>query len=794
MLYLRGFGNSRAENSSRQCGVFRRLAQIAVLLVGAVFASGVMAQARPPVVDSTLNLVVQGLIDGEDSVNLMARQVIDGSPVLRIISATVTPNTTVDLVGFNGVCLRFQGRGESAEGSVIVVVENDIGTSGTVEIPIVQGFVDDDSAPCVDPRQRPVAIIDGGSRTVLDSDQAPGELVTVTGSAMDSDGTVDVSTFSWSVNGIPVPDALGQASPTFALPDGPNTIRLTVMDNDGAFGSTEVTIVVAAPGQTPNSPPNAVIDGGNRFIEDTDGEPGEDVLFIGSATDADGTVDVSTFQWTVNNLIVPEASGIASPTIRLPDGENVVTLTVTDNEGASASTTVIITVGEAPAPENPGLEDNLANNVSLTPNQRSVARAVDRLCPALGQRQQDEGLTAAQTALLERCSLIIANSGSPSQQQEAVRRLSGEQVTGQSSTALDFSRVNVSGLASRLAALRHGARGISLAGLSLSHDGTPIPLETLAQFARSLLGGGASSDEADSLLGNKLGIFVTGRYGSGNHSRTTNESGFDFDAKGLMIGVDYRFTDSLVVGMAASYGESDTDFYDNGGRLDSTNLSGSIYGSWYVDRFYLDFLASFGNLDFDLTRRIAYVDAGGSVDMTAFGSTDGHLTTAAISVGYNLGRKGWTLTPNLAVTGTRMKSDRFAETGAFGLDLEYGEQKADSWDVQAGVMLAYAISGKWGVLTPQVRVSYVHQEQDRGEVFVRFVNDPFSTAPSRDLDTGFVIRADEPDSEFLRWGVSLSAIFKGGLSGFIDYQAFEGMRAISYGEFSAGLRYEIPLR
>jgi outer membrane lipase/esterase len=794
MLQARFLGCPPADSLPSLRSACWRFVQCVALLIGLGFGSGAMAQTAPSV-NANATVVVQGFGTENDSVNLFARGIIAGSPVLRIVSATASPNSTVQVVDFDGVCVTFAPNDTTAEGALTVVVENDVGVSEAVEIPITQGFINDDAQPCADLRQRPTAIIVGGNRAVNDTDQEPGENVTVTGSATDVDGTVDISSFRWEVNGVPVPDANGQQSPTLFLPDGTNTVRLTVTDNDGATGTVTATIIVAEPGGTANSPPNVSIQGGDRVVEDTDGQPGEDVVLVGIASDADGTVDVSTYEWFINDVFVPEAEGLATFTTRLPDGENVVTLRVMDNDEQFAEATVTIIVGAVPQAETPGLEENLLTNVALTPNQRAVARAVDRLCPALGERQQEGGLTPAQEDLLVRCSLIISNSGSPAQQQEAVRRLSGEQVTGQSSTAIDFSRVNVSGLTSRLAALRQGARGISLAGLSITENGKQIPLETLAQAARALLGGGASSDEAgESLLGNKLGIFITGRYGRGDHARTANESGFDFDAKGVMIGVDYRFTNSFVLGAAASYGESDTDFYDDAGGLESESVSASLYGSWYAERLYVDFLASYGKLDFDSVRRISYMDAAGSVSATALGSTDGHLTTAAISMGYNLGRGGWTFTPNIALTGTRIKSDGFSETGAFGLDLQYGKQEADSWDVQAGVMLGYVFNHKWGVLTPQIRASYVHQEQDRGEVFVRFVNDPFSSAPGRDLDTGFIIRTDEPDSEFLRWGVSLSAVFKGGVSGFVDYQAFEGMRAISYGEFSVGLRYERPLK
>lgn len=731
-------------------------------------------------------------MDG-DTINLFERGIIAGSPTLQIVAASVD-SATVELVSFNGVCvtLRSLTGDEEADGLLIITIQNDIGVTEAQQLSITQGSVSD-SDNCLDTRIKPTPVIEGGNRSVADTDSQPGELVSFNGSAID-DGIVSTSSFEWLVNGMPQSNGVGIANPTFFLADGPNQIELRVYDDDGGIGSTVVTVTVAAPGQTAQSPPNVTIAGGNRSIPDSDGESGEDVLLEGVATDADGTVATSSFTWFVNDVLIEPAMGQASPTIRLEDGENTVTLSVTDNDGLSASTTVTILVGEVTEAPGPSLEDNLTSRAVLTPNQRSVARAVDSLCSALGDRQQQVGLTSAQQDLLVRCSLIIDNDSSPQQQQQAVRSLSGEQVTTQGSTAVDFSRVNVSGLTSRLSALRQGVTGISLAGLSISKDGTPIPLDALIAGAKALLGGGASADEGDSLFGNKLGLFITGRYGSGDRRTSQNEIGFDFDSKALQIGVDYRFTNSLVLGAALSYGESDTDFYDRSGGLEGETLSGSLYGSAYGERLYVDFLASYGGVNFDSTRHIAYRDARGSVDLTALGSTNGYLATGGLSMGYNLGKGAWTFTPNVAITGTWMRTDGYAENGAVGLDLQFGEQKADSWDAQAGLMVGYVFSAKWGVLTPQIRGSYVHQEQDRGDVFVRFVNDPFSSAPQRDLETGFLIRTDDPDKRFFRWGASVSAVFKGGLSGFVDYQAFHGMRNVSYGEFSVGLRYELPMR
>lgn len=90
----------------------------------------------------------------------------------------------------------------------------------------------------------------------------------------------------------------------------------------------------------PNVAPSVAISGGNRTISDTDNVAGESVSFTATVTDSDGTV--ATTQWLVDGEEVATGS---SATISLSNGSTVVTFKATDNDGASSTTTVIVTVG-----------------------------------------------------------------------------------------------------------------------------------------------------------------------------------------------------------------------------------------------------------------------------------------------------------------------------------------------------------------------------------------------------------------------------------------------------------------
>lgn len=135
-------------------------------------------------------------------------------------------------------------------------------------------------ALCDDPNQSPV-VNAGTNRTVTDTDGAPGESVTLQGSATDPEG--EALTYVWYRDG-EFQIATG-ATPTVTLQDGVNTLTLQATDEGGATGFATVVITVS-----PDAAPAANA-GGDRTVADTDRKPGENVTLDGTAsTDSDGTI------------------------------------------------------------------------------------------------------------------------------------------------------------------------------------------------------------------------------------------------------------------------------------------------------------------------------------------------------------------------------------------------------------------------------------------------------------------------------------------------------------------------
>jgi thermitase len=178
--------------------------------------------------------------------------------------------------------------------------------------------------------QPPVANA-GPDQTVADTGSDGVELVSLTGSASDSDGSV--IGYEWR-EGTQVLSL--EASPSLFFTVGTHTLTLEVTDNQGATGTDTVVVTVTAPA---NTPPIANA-GPDQIVTDGDGNGIETATLNGSASsDPDGSI--VSYEWRENGALV--ATG-ASPSLSLTVGTHTLTLFVTDNQGATGSDTVLVTV------------------------------------------------------------------------------------------------------------------------------------------------------------------------------------------------------------------------------------------------------------------------------------------------------------------------------------------------------------------------------------------------------------------------------------------------------------------
>lgn len=164
--------------------------------------------------------------------------------------------------------------------------------------------------------------------------------------SVDPDGTI--VSYAWTATGATPSAATGPSASISYASAGTYTVRLTVTDNDGASASAEKQVTVSAGGNGGgNRPPTASIDG-PATLAATVGTP----LALSGATSSDPDGSIVLFSWSLPGASPASASGAAVTATYAVAGTYTVGLTVTDNDGATGTTSrpVVVTGGGAPPP------------------------------------------------------------------------------------------------------------------------------------------------------------------------------------------------------------------------------------------------------------------------------------------------------------------------------------------------------------------------------------------------------------------------------------------------------------
>src|SRR5664280_2020334 len=262
--------------------------------------------------------------------------------------------------------LTVSGSGSDADGTVVSYLWTKISgpTSYTIVSPtltntnitgLTQGvyqfqlkITDNNRATAIDVMQVTVnaaanvpPVANGGPDNII---TLPINSLTVSGSGSDTDGTI--VGYQWTK--ISGPSSYNIVNPTSAvtaingLVQGVYQFELTVTDNNGATGIDIMQVTVNA---APNQPP--VADAGPDW---TITLPINTITVSGSGSDADGTV--VSYVWT--KISGPSSYNIVNPTSAvtaingLVQGVYQFQLTVTDNNGATGTDIVQLTVNAAP--------------------------------------------------------------------------------------------------------------------------------------------------------------------------------------------------------------------------------------------------------------------------------------------------------------------------------------------------------------------------------------------------------------------------------------------------------------
>jgi len=284
---------------------------------------------------------------GNELVTMDGSSSIDSDGTIASYAWTQTSGTGVVITNANQPIASFTAPNVDAQlGFQFTVIDND-GAANSRSL-IVNTTRE---APVIVENQAPVA--NAGSDQTIDEKT----LISLNGNASnDPDGTI--VSYSWvQISGGNV--AISNANQAVASITGPDvetdtplTFQLTVTDNEGA-SSSDTTVLLIQDVPEPNRAPTAVT--ANNFSANENAQ----VTLDGSASnDSDGTI--SSYSWTQiagSPVVVINSPTAAVASFTAPEVTESTSLTfnlvVTDNEGANASDTIVVSITDVPVNQAP---------------------------------------------------------------------------------------------------------------------------------------------------------------------------------------------------------------------------------------------------------------------------------------------------------------------------------------------------------------------------------------------------------------------------------------------------------
>src|SRR5919108_748411 len=273
-----------------------------------------------------------------------------GTVNLSFQSSTI-PSSAVT---FESTSVNFGNGGSNSKSTSLTISTNDLSIdTHTFTVKGTKSNAASDSATSssttlkvIKPPNQPPTANAGDDQTVNEADS-----VSLDGSgSSDPDGTIE--SYSWTQTagtGVALDDA-SSATPSFTAPNVDSagdtlTFELTVDDGNGHTATDTVNIAV----ENANQPPTANAGADFSVNEGTTG-----VQLQGSGQDADGTI--SSYQWeqTDGPSVILNNADTATATFDAPSVSAntwlTFKLTVTDNDGATAEDSVVVTINNVNQP------------------------------------------------------------------------------------------------------------------------------------------------------------------------------------------------------------------------------------------------------------------------------------------------------------------------------------------------------------------------------------------------------------------------------------------------------------
>jgi autotransporter-associated beta strand protein len=198
---------------------------------------------------------------------------------------------------------------------------------------------------------------------------------------------------------------------------------------------------------------------------------------------------------------------------------------------------------------------------------------------------------------------------------------------------------------------------------------------------------------------NRWGVWVNGWGDFVSVDNDNSAKGYNFTTGGGSVGIDYRITDSLAVGIFGSYAHTWTDLKP--GDVDVNTGRGGLYASYWNKGFYINGAVYGGYNSYDTSRQQL-------IRGMASGSTSGYEFSTFGEVGYDFHFGNFSGGPIGSLQYTNVHVDGYSERGSFS-PLNIHSDSEESLRTDLGIQASYAWQIGKVLVIPTVRAAWEHE-------------------------------------------------------------------------------------
>ena len=326
-------------------------------------------------------------------------------------------------------------------------------------------------------------------------------------------------------------------------------------------------------------------------------------------------------------------------------------------------------------------QGSFAEVKGLTPNQRSVAKGLDKIVNAPRVSHLVTYLDSiVVTEIPQKLELLVPTD---------LATLFDASIASSQVQALNLER--------RMEEIRSGAIGFSAAGLNLSDSHGIRSFNGDADGKQPI--GKDGKELAPSPINDRWGFFINGSGEFVDEASTAIARGTNFTTGGITTGADYRLGDHVAVGMTAGYANTSANGRGDGPvKIDSGKLA--LYSTVFNGGYFLNTVVGGGLNDYSTQRETL----GGQ----ARGDANGSDFNALLGTGYTYRKGGLSAGPIASVRYTWAGIDSFTERGSLA-PLNINDQSDTSLKSTVGWQTSCAFHLGKITVTPQIRTQWQHE-------------------------------------------------------------------------------------